>query len=495
MPSAPSTGDGSSSADDSSARVPPTAFTLDLNAVTYTYSSAHSFPVRPVVSPSPSSSSSGSIPVHAPVPPAATKLPSASVLPGPFEPTRPGSAPEHPTTLATGHGSLSQGHLAPLGARDRNSSSASSSSSRANAHSFRSARSITRPHSHNEHSVCTEQTINRPHRSHRHRIVAGVGAAQEALRKEADRLGASPHAHHSSTPSSDLRASSSLVDVHRDLRYVPRGVRTRPRSPTNRSVRSVASAPGMFPSDSHWARATIHPAHSLHASSSPDETEAAVQRPDARYRSNTQPVHLIQPVSLAPGMRRRRTPTHESRSTSSPSGTTQPMSAGVSGSGTLPTVPPSEAASELVSPSLPPPPYSPPRSGSPASVAATSSRVNGLGSPPEDSTENELSPVPIPDPEEADLEDETVDEVVNSADGDDEGDVLVHIFVLHPLRLLASVPGLLGTLYLWRKCVMVALRNQDLRRVGDRSLPGALDYFTASGWVSDLPISSCRAPY
>ncbi|KDN41603.1 hypothetical protein K437DRAFT_171882 [Tilletiaria anomala UBC 951] len=70
----------------------------------------------------------------------------------------------------------------------------------------------------------------------------------------------------------------------------------------------------------------------------------------------------------------------------------------------------------------------------------------------------------------------------DSKAGGAEDDVLVLLILLHPLRLLAAVPGLLGTFWLLRNSVVLALQQQDLRRLGDRRDPGPLDFFVSCLW-------------
>ncbi len=70
--------------------------------------------------------------------------------------------------------------------------------------------------------------------------------------------------------------------------------------------------------------------------------------------------------------------------------------------------------------------------------------------------------------------------------GSSDDDLFVWFFLLQPLRLLAAVPGLLGTFWLMRNCVTLALQQQDLRRLGERRAPGPLDFFAACLWVSAI---------
>ena len=79
---------------------------------------------------------------------------------------------------------------------------------------------------------------------------------------------------------------------------------------------------------------------------------------------------------------------------------------------------------------------------------------------------------------------DTFDTEVETEKGTDD-DLFVILLFLHPLRLLAVVPRLIGTFWLLRNSVVLALRQQDLRRIGDRREPGPLDFMVACLWVSE----------
>ena len=79
------------------------------------------------------------------------------------------------------------------------------------------------------------------------------------------------------------------------------------------------------------------------------------------------------------------------------------------------------------------------------------------------------------------LDDETPESPPSPKESDDDVFVLL---ILLPLRLLAAVPGMLGSFWLLRNGVVLALKNQDLRRVGDRRDPGSLDFLVSCLWVS-----------